>query len=229
MSCPSPRSRSRSAAIALALTLTLSGCAADAHLDNRHSGTTESTSTPSSSAAPTSPFDPTIRNAPPTNVDYAALLLQASDLSSTDDTFALRSAKQDPSGLPGASALFVNADDTRAISVTVARYPDAAVAIPGHWRWVPVGPSSKAAPRTVRRPSPWCCSRRTTSWPGWSSTVPPATPRPTGSSPISPGCNRSHCEWVSPAVRIDRGSVGDLRHIVSQVDTVALRNEAAKL
>ncbi len=128
MSCPSPRSRSRSAAIALALTLTLSGCAADAHLDNRHSGTTESTSTPSSSAAPTSPFDPTIRNAPPTNVDYAALLLQASDLSSTDDTFALRTAKQDPSGLPGASALFVNADDTRAISVTVARYPDAAVA-----------------------------------------------------------------------------------------------------
>ncbi|BCI55377.1 hypothetical protein NIIDNTM18_46550 [Mycolicibacterium litorale] len=61
-------------------------------------------------------------------VDYSHLLLTASDISDNEDVFAVRSTTRDPGGLPGASALFVNADDTRAVSDTIAIYPDAATA-----------------------------------------------------------------------------------------------------
>ncbi|OBB62758.1 hypothetical protein [Mycolicibacterium monacense] len=60
--------------------------------------------------------------------DYSQLLLQASDISDDEDTFTVRSTSGSPGGLPGASALFVNAEDTRAISDTVVVYPDAATA-----------------------------------------------------------------------------------------------------
>lgn len=60
--------------------------------------------------------------------DYSRLLLQAADLSGEEDTFAVRSTSGGPSGLPGASALFVNADDTRAVSDTIVIYPDAEAA-----------------------------------------------------------------------------------------------------
>lgn len=76
------------------------------------------TSTPSSSA-----------EAAPKDADYSGLLLRAEDLSDAEDTFAVRSTTPGgPDGLPGASALFVNEDDTRAISDTIVIYPDAATA-----------------------------------------------------------------------------------------------------
>jgi len=62
------------------------------------------------------------------DVDYSRLLLQPGDLSDTEDTFAVRSTSTDPGGFPGASALFVNEEDTRAIADTVVIYPDAATA-----------------------------------------------------------------------------------------------------
>lgn len=64
----------------------------------------------------------------PDQADYGRLLLQPGDLSDDEDTFAVRSTSGGPNGLPGASALFVNADDTRAISDTIVMYPDAAAA-----------------------------------------------------------------------------------------------------
>jgi hypothetical protein len=61
-------------------------------------------------------------------IDYSRLLLQANDVSDNEDVFAVRSATRDPGGLPGASVLFVNAEDTRAISDTIVFYPDAPTA-----------------------------------------------------------------------------------------------------
>lgn len=61
-------------------------------------------------------------------MDYTRLLLQASDLSNDEDTFTVQSTNPGPEGLPGASALFVNQDDTRAISDTIVIYPDAETA-----------------------------------------------------------------------------------------------------
>jgi hypothetical protein len=62
-------------------------------------------------------------------VDYSRLLLQPGDLSDNEDTFTEQSrTPSGPDGLPGASALFVNQDDTRAISDTIVIYPDAETA-----------------------------------------------------------------------------------------------------
>lgn len=60
--------------------------------------------------------------------DYSHLLLQAEDVSIPPDTFTARSSNVNPDGQSGASALFVNADDTRAIADTILIYPDAATA-----------------------------------------------------------------------------------------------------
>lgn len=60
--------------------------------------------------------------------DYGRLLLTAADLSDAEDTFIERSKEATPDGAPGASAFFVNQEDTRAISDTVLIYPDAATA-----------------------------------------------------------------------------------------------------
>lgn len=60
--------------------------------------------------------------------DYRGLLLTAADLSDADDTFTQRANQPQPQGQTGASAFFVNAEDTRAISDTVLIYPDAATA-----------------------------------------------------------------------------------------------------
>lgn len=131
--CRSARLKPLSATLAGVLAVfTIAGCAAGAHgtrLDNLQAQTAESTTASSSPTTPTSPFQPTTSaTADPASFDFAALLLQAGDLSDTDDTFALRSSKEDPNGLHGASALFVNQDDTRAVSVTIANYPNSAVA-----------------------------------------------------------------------------------------------------
>ncbi|SEH62077.1 hypothetical protein SAMN04489835_2111 [Mycolicibacterium rutilum] len=60
--------------------------------------------------------------------DYSRLLLTAADISDEEDTFTVQSTNPGPAGLPGASALFVNQDDTRAISDTIVIYPDAETA-----------------------------------------------------------------------------------------------------
>ena len=95
---------------------------------------------PDTGAASTPPATlPTVPSAPTTTspsakpdeakIDYARLLLEPGDLSDAEDTFAARSTTPTgPDGRPGASALFVNQDDTRAISDTIVIYPDAATA-----------------------------------------------------------------------------------------------------
>ena len=60
--------------------------------------------------------------------DYGGLLLTAVDLSDAEDTFVERSRAAPADNVPGASAFFVNNEDTRAISDTVLIYPDAATA-----------------------------------------------------------------------------------------------------
>ncbi|MBS1692041.1 MAG: hypothetical protein JST91_07465 [Actinobacteria bacterium] len=88
--------------------------------------------TPSSRAGTLAPTTSSAAAATPTvqpeSVDYSRLLLTAGDLSDAEDTFSVRSQSQNPNGMPGASALFVNADDTRAIADTFVVYPDGATA-----------------------------------------------------------------------------------------------------
>ena len=50
--------------------------------------------------------------------------MTAADLSDGEDTFTERHVESDPGGLPGASAFYVNAEDTRAISSTILVYAD---------------------------------------------------------------------------------------------------------
>ena len=84
---------------------------------------------PAAQSAATPRTAPTGSQAPQSHLtDYSRLLLDAGDLSDQNDTFAERSSAATPAGLTGASTLFVNADDTRAISVTVAVYPGAPTA-----------------------------------------------------------------------------------------------------
>ncbi|OBB87846.1 hypothetical protein [Mycolicibacterium peregrinum] len=77
-------------------------------------------SAPSSTAAP--------KTSKSEASDYSHLLLQAEDVSIPPESFTARSSNVNPDGQSGASALFVNADDTRAIADTILIYPDAATA-----------------------------------------------------------------------------------------------------
>lgn len=79
---------------------------------------------------PTVPFAPTTSKTPatPPAADYQRLLLSAADLSDAEDTFTERSKESQPNGTTGASAFFVNDQDSRAISDTFLIYPDAATA-----------------------------------------------------------------------------------------------------
>ena len=113
-------SRSHLAAAAL-LTVTISACA-----PTEPGGAT-------SAPAPTLPAfttssTPTSTSAAPAAADYVDLLLTAGDLTDADDTFVERSRAGAPDGHPGASAFFVNEQDTRAIIDTVLVYPDDAAA-----------------------------------------------------------------------------------------------------
>lgn len=83
----------------------------------------------------TPPVGPGLPAAAPTSTspkaqvsDYSHLLLQAEDVSIPPNTFTARSTNVNPDGQAGASALFVNADDTRAIADTILIYPDVATA-----------------------------------------------------------------------------------------------------
>jgi len=113
-------SRSHLAAAAL-LTVTISACA-----PTEPGGAT-------SAPAPTLPAfttssTPTSTSAAPAAADYVDLLLTAGDLTDADDTFVERSREPSPDGHAGASAFFVNEEDTRAIIDTVLVYPDDAAA-----------------------------------------------------------------------------------------------------
>ncbi|WP_231976736.1 hypothetical protein [Mycobacterium sp. E740] len=83
------------------------------------------TTTSAPQSAPTSPKTGSDAG---DGADYSRLLLKAADLSDAEDTFAVRSTSPVPDGLPGASALFVNDEDSRAISDTIVIYPDAQTA-----------------------------------------------------------------------------------------------------
>jgi hypothetical protein len=78
------------------------------------------------------PAAPTTSQSAPADekkVDYSHFLLEPADLSDDEDTFAEQSTTPSgPDGPPGASALFVNQDDTRAIADTIVIYPDAETA-----------------------------------------------------------------------------------------------------
>jgi hypothetical protein len=117
-----PRSHSPSTggwAAAFLLIVTVSACA-----PTEPGGAT-------SAPAPTLPAFTTSSTSPsaaPEPADYSDLLLTAGDLTDADDTFMERSREGAPDGHPGASAFFVNAEDTRAISNTVLIYPDDATA-----------------------------------------------------------------------------------------------------
>ncbi|WNG81415.1 hypothetical protein C6A86_025085 [Mycobacterium sp. ITM-2016-00316] len=113
-------SRSHFAAAAL-LIVTVSACA-----PTEPGGAT-------SAPAPTLPAfttssTPTSTSVAPAAADYRDLLLTAGDLTDADDTFVERSREPSPGGHAGASAFFVNEQDTRAIIDTVLIYPDDAAA-----------------------------------------------------------------------------------------------------
>ena len=94
------------------------------------SGGVTTAQTSSAPTLPTVPFSPTTSTKPGGSapVDYRRLLLNAADLTDTDDTFVERSREADPNGSAGASAFFVNGEDSRAIIDTFLIYPDAATA-----------------------------------------------------------------------------------------------------
>ena len=113
------RSRSTTALAALI-------CAAAIGCDS--SGTAPTGTVPSLPASTTtsSPSAAATTSKADKQVDYSRLLLQPADISDAEDTFTEQSSTPSgPDGMPGASALFVNQDDTRAISDTIVIYPDA--------------------------------------------------------------------------------------------------------
>jgi hypothetical protein len=114
-------SRSHFAAAAL-LVVTVSACA-----PTEPGGTTTSAPAPTLPAFTTS-STPTSTSATPAAADYLDLMLTAGDLTDAADTFVQRSREPSPDGHPGASAFFVNEQDTRAIIDTVLIYPDDAAA-----------------------------------------------------------------------------------------------------
>lgn len=120
MRTPQNRYLALTVASAAALTVTLSACTP------AQQSSTGSTSTTSSPAVPTLPaFTPTTTtSAAEQPVDYSRLLLTAEDISDGEDTFTQRSSTPDADGTPGASAFFVNDEDTRAITDTIVAYPD---------------------------------------------------------------------------------------------------------
>ncbi|WP_231645188.1 hypothetical protein [Mycolicibacterium mengxianglii] len=112
------------AASASALALFLSGCTPAEEA-------ADSGATSSSSPVPTLPaFTATTTTSTPAEMptDYSRLLLTAEDISDAEDTFTLRSSTPDADGTPGASAFFVNDEDTRAITDTIVAYADAPAA-----------------------------------------------------------------------------------------------------
>lgn len=125
MSPPHRAVRTHVVVASILIGLTSTGCeTTDAARDAR-SGNLQM---PSSTTSATAAVPSTSPTPSPHLTDYSALLLQAGDLSDAEDTFTERSSQPTPDNVPGASKLFVNADDTRAISVTVGVFPGASAA-----------------------------------------------------------------------------------------------------
>ncbi len=80
------------------------------------------------SSAPPAAAPPVAGTTKPGSLDYSRLMLTATDISIPPDTFTVRSSNTNPNGMSGASAFFVNTDDTKAIADTILIYPDAATA-----------------------------------------------------------------------------------------------------
>jgi hypothetical protein len=117
------RSRSTTTALAALMCVAAIGCDSSG---TAPTGTAPSLPGSTSSSAQATPTATSTDSKP---IDYSRLLLQPADLSDDEDTFTVQSSTPTgPDGLPGASALFVNQDDTRAISDTIVLYPDAATA-----------------------------------------------------------------------------------------------------
>ncbi|MEU0495022.1 hypothetical protein [Mycobacterium sp. NPDC006124] len=112
------------AALSTVLVVGTSGCTPP---DGSSGTTAQSSSAPT---LPTIPYAPstTKTSEAPAAVDYRGLLLSAADLTDAEDTFVERSRESQPDGSPGASAFFVNDEDSRAIVDTFMVYPDAATA-----------------------------------------------------------------------------------------------------
>jgi hypothetical protein len=119
--------RTLSATFATLLVVGIGGCTPP-----DSSGGSSSTAQSSAPTLPTIPFAPTTSktSAAPAEAaaDYRRLLLTAADLTDADDTFIERSRESRPDGSLGASAFFVNSEDSRAIIDTFLVYPDAATA-----------------------------------------------------------------------------------------------------
>lgn len=100
------------------LTIGLSGCTATSSPP-----TASSTGVPTTLATP-----PSSAPAQKKPVDHSRLLIEPGDIDGAGDTFVARSTVPNRRGTDAASALFVNQDDTRAISVTILVLPDPAAA-----------------------------------------------------------------------------------------------------
>lgn len=114
------------ATTAALLALTVAGCT-PAGTDG---DTTTSSSRSTVPTLPTVPYAPTTSSTSgtPAAADYPRLLLTAGDLTDAEDTFVERSREAQPNGSDGASAFFVNGEDSRAVIDTFLVYPDAATA-----------------------------------------------------------------------------------------------------
>lgn len=113
------------ATVSSVLVVGISGCTPS---DGGSGTTAQSSSAPTLPTVPYAPSTTTTTKAPAA-VDYRDLLLSASDLTDAEDTFVERSRESGPNGSPGASAFFVNDQDSRAIIDTFTVYADAATAI----------------------------------------------------------------------------------------------------
>lgn len=123
----SPRSRRFVVAAGVATLIALGATACGDLVEEPATGSGTSTTGPTSTSTAL-PTTTTPKAQADAEVDYRPLLLQAEHLSDDEDTFTARQVDQNPNGLPGASAFFVNQDDDRAISNTVVLYPDAVTA-----------------------------------------------------------------------------------------------------
>ncbi|WP_425437876.1 hypothetical protein [Mycobacterium neglectum] len=117
---------SSATAIAALMCAAAIGCDSPSGIDHGGSGASQPAAT-----IPSVPMTPTTTQTTDDKkvVDYSRLLLQPADVSDNEDTFTEQSTTPSgPDGLPGASALYVNQDDTRAIAATIVIYPDAETA-----------------------------------------------------------------------------------------------------
>lgn len=112
------------AGLATIVATTAAGCSSTDPGSAARWGMTPTTASSAPSAAAPSVADTT----KPGGLDYSRLMLTPTDVSIPPDTFTVRSSNTNPNGMSGASAFFVNTDDTKAIADTILIYPDAATA-----------------------------------------------------------------------------------------------------